>query len=145
MAEQRLSRLQKWILKTTYQKTINKTLPDGWRNPQALKYDGKFTKKHMTIYWQAIYRPEILANYFDLPFVEWAESKHLKGPWASLFSMVGDDKKNHNKAHVTTWRSLKNMLKKKLIKKRGDGFALTKAGEKKANELLKAALTKDLK
>jgi hypothetical protein len=144
MAQERLSRLQKWILINTYQKTTKKQLPDDWRDSQAAKYFDTYTKRDQRAFWLAIYRQEILANYFDLSFVNWAKREDLDRPWSSYFSKVGDDKKTHNKANVTLFRSIVNMIDKGLIEKDADKITLTKDGRKKAADLWKAASTKDL-
>jgi hypothetical protein len=136
MAKERLSKLQRWVLIHTYLKTVKGNLPSNWREPQATKFSGSYDKDEEKRFRQALFKFEILCNYFNLPFAEWAERKHLRFPWASYFRSIGEDKKSHNQAQVTLFRSLANMEKKGLIQ-RDNGITLTKAGKNKAEEILK--------
>ena len=134
MAKERLSQLQKWILQTAYQKTKEKKLPHDWRHSQS--WDGVFTKGDMRVFWQAVYREEILANYFNLAYADKGEKISDKRPWSSFFSCIGDDKKHHNKAMVTMHRSLVNMEQKGLLKKFNEILGLALSDLKTANQIL---------
>ena len=138
MAKERLSKLQRWVLMHTYFKTVKGKLPSKWREPQAAKFPSAHEKKYKKEFSQALFKDEILCNYFNLAFSEQMERDPLRFrfPWMSRFSSIGEDEKNYNKAQVTLFRSLANMEKKGLIK-RYFGITLTKAGKEKAKEILK--------
>jgi len=145
MAKERLSKFQKWVLVHTYLKTVKKKLPSGWRPPQINQFSVKHRKKHLKEFSQALFKTEILANYFKLNFVEvkyfeWGGVKwpEFRYPWSSFFRSTGKDKKPHNKAMVSCSRSFTNLTTKGLINwgPTEDRITLTEVGKAKAKEII---------
>ena len=145
MAKARLSKFQKWVLIHAYLKTVKKELPPEWTPPQIDQFSMNHSKKRLKEFSQALFKTEILANYFKLNFVEvtyfdWGGVKwpEFKYPWSSFFRSIGKDKKPHDNAMVTCTRSFTNMATKGLINwgPWEDRITLTDAGRAKAKELI---------
>ena len=137
MAKERLGKFQKWVLVHAYLKVVKKELPPDWIQPQAAQQNIWDKEKYLEEYSGALFKTEILANYFKLNFLNTSYSKYAK-PWKSLFRSIGKDKKPHNNAMVTCSRSLINMAKKGFINwEPGEvKITLTEAGIAKAKEII---------
>lgn len=127
-AKQRLSKLQKWVLLTTLQKTVAQD-NTGLIVPRGLA--DRYKKGTTDFYFEYLFRAEILLNYFRLPVCldkrcNW-DIERFKG--------------NNNKAHATLTRSLEKLEETKLIKifegkySRWTGIQLTDKGKEIALKL----------
>ena len=130
----RISKLQKWILKQAYKKTILydrselELLSDWNMNFKIKEIDNDKT----VLYWKYLFRAEVLLNYFN------CETDKDKYTSTRFHHFKGDN----NKAQVTLTRSLHNLSDKGLIELwYGEGFPwqgirLTEAGQEKALMLM---------
>lgn len=128
----RLSKLQKWILKQTFKKTIlleNEDL-EVLKEFTSYRYKEGINKDEW--YWRYLFRAEILLNYFN------CATDNYKSTFSRLHHFKGDN----NKEQATLSRSLKNMYDKGLIElwygshTRWQGIILTELGKEKAIGLL---------
>lgn len=126
MANQRLSRLQKWILTQCYQKTILKDVSE-FKILDAYKFQKR--NKH---YFSYLFRAEILLNYWN------CESNNDKFTLQRYHHFRG----NSNKAQVSTTRSINTLEKNGLIiireglYIRWQGIKLTEKGIEKSLMLM---------
>ena len=138
----RISKLQKWILTKAYKKIIlhdnsGLVILQEWNKPfYCMNWSRdddivRDTHKDDPSYWQYLYRPEILLNFFN------CETDNKKYPLSRLHHFKG----NNNKSQVTLTRSLNNLKEKGLIElwycwESNQGLTLTEVGKEKALMLI---------
>jgi len=151
MSEIRFGRVEKWILKQAYLKTVKKELPEGWKNsPCECREAGKvvkasdpskeiynwetkrYSKNKMKPCRECLSRDEFLANYFGDTLTESSREMYSKKCRYQI------DKK-YSSAMVIVARTRNSLIKKGMIRDGWEfwnGFNLTDKGKEKAKELL---------
>lgn len=118
MSEIRFGRVEKWILKHAYLKTVKKDLPEGWKNIYCECRDDNLG--NLNFCGNCLLKAEILANYFGDKLTPSIIRKH-KGFDEEYGEYCWEPKyqsnKNYQSALIILDRAFKSLQRKGLIVK----------------------------
>jgi hypothetical protein len=150
MSDNRIGKLENWILIHCYLKTIKKELPNTWKKPrhydyskeirirnlnssdESIKKSAEFDLKTLESY---LFKYDILLNYFNL------QLSYKEGFW-SEYNEKFKDTREYRSALASLSRTLKNLVDKDLISWwyndffRWKGYKLTDKGILKTESIL---------
>jgi hypothetical protein len=161
MATERLGKIEKWILRHAYLKTVKHQLPEGWKIPgrvghrlERLKELGEpcdlsavLYGRDLQLFWDHLFKSEVLLNYFNLKRSGYKTpdtfaSEYFEGYGDIIYGYDWGQEHLRNNAVVKFTRVKNQLLRKGLVEIGYDfgnnscGITLTEKGQQKAEALL---------